>query len=479
MPSDPLALLRSKSYVALLVLAAIIGVPVSAAAYFFLALVSKLQGWIFTDLPKDLGFHAEPLWWPILPLLLAGVLVSLTIRYLPGQGGHSPADGFKAGEGPPSLVELPGIVLAAFATLSLGVVLGPEAPMIALGAGLGVLAVRLVKRDAPARTQAVVAATGSFAAISTLLGSPLLGAFLLMEASGLSGAMLELVLVPGLLAAGIGSLVFLGLDAWTGLGTFSLAIPHLPHVGSPTGAEFLWAIAIGVMAVPLGSGIRWLGLFLRPHVERRILLVTPVVGLAIAGLAIAFAAATGKGSSEVLFSGQFALGPFISNSASYTVGALLLLIACKGIAYGVSLSGFRGGPTFPAMFLGAVGGVALSHLPGLPLVDGVAMGIGAMTVVMLRLPLTSVLLATLLLASDGLAVMPLAIVAVVVAYVVSARLTPSPAASAPKASRPVRGAALGGKDRADEPEDRDEDADQAEDPVTLAEGHDGHREQQG
>ena len=245
-PSDPLALLRSRSYLALLVLAAIIGVPISASAYFFLALVSKLQVWIFTDLPKDVGFHSEPLWWPIPPLVLAGVLVALTIRYLPGKGGHSPADGFKAGAGPPSPRELPGILLAAFATLSLGVVLGPEAPLIALGGGLGVLAVKLVKRDAPARTQAAVAAAGSFAAISTLLGSPLTGAFLLMEASGLAGAMLELVLVPGLLAAGIGSLVFIGLDAWTGLGTFSLAIPGLPHVGSPTGAEFGWALAIGV-----------------------------------------------------------------------------------------------------------------------------------------------------------------------------------------------------------------------------------------
>jgi len=156
----------------------------------------------------------------------------------------------------------------------------------------------------------------------------------------------------------------------------------------------LWALAIGIIAAPLGSGIRWLGLFLRPHVERWMLLATPVVGLAIAGLAIAFAAGTGKSSSEVLFSGQSALGPFITNSASYTVGALLLLLVCKGIAYGASLSSFRGGPTFPAMFLGAAGGVALSHLPGLPLVYGVAMGIGAMTVVMLRLPLTSVLLAT-------------------------------------------------------------------------------------
>ena len=437
-PVDPLALLRSRSYLALLGLAAIIGVPISAAAYFFLALVSKLQEWIFTTLPKDLGFDAEPLWWPIPPLLLAGVLVGLTIRYLPGTGGHSPADGFKTGEGPPSASELPGILLAAGATLSLGVVLGPEGPLIALGGGLGALAIRLVKRDAPARTQTVVAAAGSFASISTVLGSPLTGAFLLMEATGLGGSMLELVLVPGLLAAGVGSLIFIGLDAWTGLGTFSLAVPGLPDVGSPTIGGFLWAVAIGVLAVPVGMGIRRLALLLRPQVERRLLLLTPVAGLAIAGLAIAFAAGTDKSSSEVLFSGQSDLGPFIANSSSYSVGALLLLIACKGLAYGVSLSSFRGGPTFPAMFLGAAGGVALSHLPGLPLIDGVAMGIGAMTVVMLRLPLTSVLLATLLLGSDGVAVMPLVIVAVVVAYVTSARLTPDPAApSAAVAPRPA------------------------------------------
>ena len=430
-PIDPLALLRSRAYVGLLVLAAIVGVPVSATAYLFLALVGGLQAWIFTELPRVLGFPAEPLWWPIPPLLLAGLLVSLTIRYLPGTGGHSPADGFKMGAGPPLPIELPGIVLAAFATLSLGVVLGPEGPLIALGGGLAAAAVHLVKRDVPAKTQTVLAAAGSFAAISTLLGTPLTGAFLLMEASGLSGAMLELVLVPGLLAAGVGSLVFIGLNAWTGLGTFSLAIPGLPPVGAPTAVGFLWALVIGILAVPLGSGIRWLGLFLRPHVERRMVLLTPVVGLAVAGLAIVYSLATGQSSSEVLFSGQSALGPFIANSTNYTVGALVLLIACKGLAYGVSLSSFRGGPTFPAIFLGAVGGVALSHLPGLPMIDGVAMGIGAMSVVMLRLPLTSVLLASLLLGLDGLATMPLVIVTVVVAYVVSARITPVSAPDQP------------------------------------------------
>jgi hypothetical protein len=51
-PSNPLEALRSRSYLALLVLAAIVGAPISAAAYGFLALVTKMQGWIFTGLPR-------------------------------------------------------------------------------------------------------------------------------------------------------------------------------------------------------------------------------------------------------------------------------------------------------------------------------------------------------------------------------------------------------------------------------------------
>ena len=431
MPADPHAVLRTPGYVRLLVFAAIIGAPIAAAAYGFLWLVDEAQDWLYTDLPNDLGFDGEPMWWPLPLLALAGLLVGLTIRYLPGKGGESPADGFTPGRGAPSPIELPGIALAALAGLSLGVVIGPEAPLIALGGGLGVYAIRLASRDVPPSTEAVVGAAGSFGAISTLFGSPLLAAFLLMEASGLGGPMMALVLVPGLVAAGVGSLIFVGLDSWTGLGTFSLVIPDLPAVGSPTIAEFGWAIAIGLVAALVGTGIRWLALFVRPHVERRTVLLTPVVGLAIAGLAIGFAEASDESSSLVLFSGQSALGPVLDNAASYSVGTLVLLIVCKGLAYSVALSSFRGGPIFPAMFLGAVGGVALSHLPGLDMISGAAMGIGAMTATMLRLPMTSVLLATLLLLSSGLEAMPLVIIAVAVAYVASERLRPSPTAAEP------------------------------------------------
>jgi H+/Cl- antiporter ClcA len=435
-PPDAATLLRSPSYLRLLLLAALLGVPVSAAAYGFLALVTYLQKEIFTHLPHGLGFTSEPVWWPLPVLAVGGALAAVAIRYLPGEGGPSPADGFKL-HGPPTPAQLPGIIAAALATLVFGAVLGPEMPLILIGGGLAALSVRLARRDVPDQARAVVASAGSFAAISTLFGSPILGAFLLMEASGIGGPMLGVVLVPGLLASGVGSLMFTGLDAWTGLGTFSLAIPGLPHFTRPDVAEIGWAVVIGVAAALIGSAIHRMGAVLHPHISRRVLFLVPLAGLAVAGLAIAYQEGSGKASSDVLFSGQNTLPSLVQHASTYTVGALLLLMACKGLAYGVSLGAFRGGPTFPALFIGAAGGIALSHLPGLPLVPAVAMGIGAMCMAMLSLPLTSVLLATLLLLSDGIAVMPLVIVAVVVTYVVTARLTPRDAAKGrPSPPRP-------------------------------------------
>ena len=262
--------------------------------------------------------------------------------------------------------ELPGIALAAVVSLGLGAVIGPEAPLIALGGGLALLVGQLVARGANAQALAVIGAAGSFAAVSTLLGSPLLGAFLLLEASGLGGAMATVVLVPGLLAAGTGALVFIGMDSLTGFGTFSLSIPNLPVFVRPDVAEFGWALVIGVGAAIVGTAIRRLGFLVRPHIEKHLVLLTPVAGLVVAALAVVYAEWSDHGTSDVLFSGQSALPVLIANSATYSAGALVLLIVCKSLAYSVSLAGFRGGPVFPAMFIGAAGGMALSHLPGLP-----------------------------------------------------------------------------------------------------------------
>ena len=169
-------------------------------------------------------------------------------------------------------------MIAALLTLGLGAVLGPEAPLIAIGGGLGALTVHLAKRDAPPMAATMMASAGSFAAVSTLLGSPLLGAFLIMEAAGIAGATLSLVALPGLLASGIGALVFVGLDAWTGLGTFSLALTTVPPGVQPTIASLLWSIPVGVAGALLGWGVRRLGLSLRPDVHRNRVAVTVGLG---------------------------------------------------------------------------------------------------------------------------------------------------------------------------------------------------------
>jgi H+/Cl- antiporter ClcA len=430
-PPDPLALIRSRPYAMLLLVVAALGVPIAVIAYFILKLIALMQQWVFTDLPNDLGFSSAPTWWPVVPLTVAGVVVGLTIRLLPGRGGELPVEGFHPG-GMPKPVNLPGVAVTAVVSIGLGAVIGPEAPLIAIGAGLAFLMVRPI-RNMPDSARAVVAASGSFAAISTMLGTPLAAAFLLMEASGLGGALATAALLPGLLAAGIGALIFTGLDSATGFGTFSLAIPNLPSVGAPTVAEFGYAVALGAVAAGLCWAIRRLATTLGGVLARHLVAYTTVVGVGIAVLAIIYAEATGHPTSDVLFSGQVALPHLVDNSAEYSVGALLMLIACKGLAYSGALVGFRGGPTFPALFLGAAGGVAASHLPGLTLIGGVAIGLGAMTVGILRLPFTAVLLTTLFLGSDAFAVIPLTIVAVVVSHVVTARI------AAPTASAPVPG----------------------------------------
>src|SRR3954451_12371668 len=291
-PPNPLAVMRSRSYLGVLVLAVVLGAPISAATFGFLKLTSLMQRWVFTDLPKALGHSAAPVWWPLLPLAVAGLLVGLTVRYLPGHGGEEPTEGFSGGRIAAGR-DLPGILLAALASIGLGAVVGPEMPLIALGGGLAYLAVTLARRDVPAQAAAVIAATGSFAAISTLFGTPLAGAFLLLEASAVGGLLATAVLLPGLLAAGIGALVFTGLDSLTGFGTFSLVIPDLPTAGTPTIAEFGWAVVIGLAAAPACVALRQLAVLLSSRVRGHPVPATVALGLATAGIAIGYSEATG------------------------------------------------------------------------------------------------------------------------------------------------------------------------------------------
>lgn len=413
---DPAAVLRSRQFVVILVVAALVGLIVSLVSWGFLELVEKAQNGVYKDLPEALGFTTTPDWWPIPVLLVAGVIVAFAITKLPGRGGHVPANGLHMGGTEVNM--LPGIALAAFATLALGVVLGPEAPLVAIGAGVAMFTVQLAKRDAPPQLLMIMGAAGSFAAISVIFGSPIVAAVLVIEVSGLGGSMLPLILIPGLVAAGIGSLVFVGMAGWTGLSTSAYALVPLkfPRFTDITPALIVWTIVLGIVGALLTFVIAKLGRHGANLVLNREWVLVPLAGVLVAIIAIVFNAITDKGFNEVLFSGQAALPGLVDNASEWSLGALLLLLLFKGLAWSVSLSSFRGGPTFPAILMGAVGGIAASHLPGLSLTPAVAVGMGVMVVSFLKLPLSAIIIASVLCASAGLDVGPLIILGVVVAY---------------------------------------------------------------
>ena len=80
-----------------------------------------------------------------------------------------------------------------------------------------------------------------------------------------------------------------------------------------------------------------------------------------------------------------------------------------------------------------------SHLPGFPIQAGVAVGMGAAIVAVLRLPLSAVVIATVLTSHASSNVEPLIIVGVVVSYVVTLLLARSPATpGTPDPRRPAR-----------------------------------------
>jgi hypothetical protein len=196
---------------------------------------------------------------------------------------------------------------------------------------------------------------------------------------------------------------------------------------------FAWAVVLSAIAALVGHAAIRGGRAVHDITARRAFVLVPVAGIVVAGCAIAFAQITGQTENAVLFSGSRALTPVVQDSAALGAGTLAALVLFKAVAWSVSMGSFRGGPVFPAIFLGTSGGLLASYLPGLPEGAAVAIVMGATVAAVLRLPLASVVLALLLTSSAGAAASPLIIVAVVISNLVVGRLA-APRAAAEDAS---------------------------------------------
>ena len=124
------------------------------------------------------------------------------------------------------------------------------------------------------------------------------------------------MLLPGLLGAGIGTLVSTGMGSFTGLSSSASALGALPLPAyhHPTGGAFGWTIPLALLVAVVAFLIRTGGMGTQRIVKSRQFLLLPVCRLIVSGLAIAFAQATGKSFKEVLFSGQDALPGLVSGA---------------------------------------------------------------------------------------------------------------------------------------------------------------------
>ncbi len=143
---------------------------------------------------------------------------------LPGDGGHEPLQGLSSA--PTPFAYGPGVALAALTGLSFGAVIGPEAPLVALGSVVGMAAARLARLGP--RESAVLVTAGSFSAISALFGGPVTASMLLVEAGVGLGTALIPTLLPGLVAAACGYAVFVGIGNFGSIQTTTRRSPGCP-----------------------------------------------------------------------------------------------------------------------------------------------------------------------------------------------------------------------------------------------------------
>ena len=190
----------------------------------------------------------------------------------------------------------------------------------------------------------------------------------------------------------------------------------LPPFGGPGWGDFGWTILLAVAAAVVVFAIMELARWAKRAGRQRPFLLTIAAGLAVGGLAIAFAEATDKSPDAVLFSGQEAFGSLFGQAATISLSTLALLLLFKGLAWSISLGNFRGGPTFPAIFLGVVAGLMAGTCPATPRHRRSPRSSAPPASPCSGSHLSSVMIATLLSAKAGLAVAPLIVVAVAVAY---------------------------------------------------------------
>lgn len=329
--SEPAPTSSSRRPLAAMLMAGVGGLVLG---YLALLLVNAGIGLIWEDIPAS--WETTPAWYVTGVLLLAAVLVYVVRRFV-GDTGHSPIGGIAVSPLTPR--DYVGAILAILASLWGGIVLGPEVALVATGSMVGTVTAKALRFTDPA-TQKKIVGVGALGAILALLVGPILSGSMTLDSTPTAIELAQL--------------------AW--------AIP-IAIIASV--AVTLSRLVAAMIARAAGTG---------PHL---VILVMAALVVAVSALLLQFW--TGESVMLVVTSGEEMITDLPMLTTVSTVVAILVL---KSIAYAVSLgAGYRGGPFFPAMFIGAASGLLVALLiPNGPSVSA-ALVVGVVAAVVATSPM--------------------------------------------------------------------------------------------
>ncbi len=337
------------------IVAATVGCSLAAGYVVYRFIEFSVAG-LWTEIPAEVfGGHAPLLYVMGIPAV-AGVLVAVSRSR--GADGHNPLYGFA--RDPVTPRAFPTTLLNILITLVGGLVLGPEMALVATGSVIGAALAR--------RTGGHVmrgSGVGSLAALAALAVDPIRTGHL---SFGLGYSFDGRDLVLAVVAAAMATVV--------------------------------------IAAVRLGAfGLMWLR-----GGDRAVAWQLALGGLLVGGAAALYQATTDKPIDLVLTSGEQLIRPMV---ALGSVGLIVSTVLVKALAYLISMgAGFRGGPYFPVMFIGAGTGAVLGLLTTGSVQAPAMAGLLATTVFLAKPPWVAVLALGLVVgfAFGGAPMLPIALI---------------------------------------------------------------------
>ena len=209
------------------------------------------------------GRAEAPWWWVLGVLAVGGLAVAGAIR-LPGHGGHHPLDPLSFDIGPAALGST---LLAALATLAAGAVVGPEAPLLAIGTAIAFASARGgLRRRARARDVRRRGRTRRGDRQPADHRDPHPRGRRPDGGVAHRRTVVLVRLMPVVVALGAGYLMRVGVGAWTGLSSHPLDLGALEPYPTVRVRDLLPALAVALVTALLLTGVTRGARLLRPRV---------------------------------------------------------------------------------------------------------------------------------------------------------------------------------------------------------------------